>query len=122
MGRLVGREFLLQLAGERLGRLIDRATDHGFWTVLALRVLPVAPFTLVNMVIGGSGIRFQDFFLASLVGRGPGILTLSLFGVQIENALRNPGLASFALLVIILVAVPMIVSRMFSRFYARQRD
>jgi uncharacterized membrane protein YdjX (TVP38/TMEM64 family) len=90
--------------------------------VLAVRVIPVAPFTLVNMFIGASGIRFRDFFLASLVGRIPGILTLALFGVQLESALRNPGLASFALLVIVLVAVPIIVSRMFRRFYDRQTD
>ena len=122
LGRLIGHELLAEFAGERFGRLVDRATHHGFWTVLTLRILPVAPFTLVNMFIGASGIRFRDFFLASLVGRGPGVLTLALFGVQIENALRNPGLASFALLVLILVAVPMLVSRMFSRFYARQRD
>jgi uncharacterized membrane protein YdjX (TVP38/TMEM64 family) len=90
--------------------------------VLAVRVVPVAPFTLVNMFVGTSGIRFRDFFLASVVGRIPGIMTLALFGVQLENALRNPGLASFALLVVILVAVPIIVSQMFRQFYHRQTD
>ncbi len=122
LGRLIGERALHALAGERMGRLIDRANHHGFLSVLALRVVPVAPFTLVNMFIGASGIRFRDFFLASLVGRVPGILTLALFGVQLENALRKPGLASFALLVIILVAVPILVSRMFRRFYERQAD
>lgn len=120
LGRLIGQEVLDALAGERFGRLIERANHHGFWAVLVVRVVPVAPFTLVNMFIGASGIRFWDFFLASLVGRVPGILTLALFGVQLESALRKPGLASFALLVIILVGVPIIVSRMFRRFYDRQ--
>ncbi|MGH7855039.1 MAG: TVP38/TMEM64 family protein [Candidatus Binatia bacterium] len=122
LGRLIGQEVLHVLAGERFGRLIDRANHHGFWAVLAVRVVPVAPFTLINMFVGASGIRFRDFFLASLVGRAPGILTLALFGVHLESALRKPGLASFALLVIILVGVPIIVSRMFRRFYDRQRD
>jgi uncharacterized membrane protein YdjX (TVP38/TMEM64 family) len=122
LGRLVGHQTLHELAGDRLGRLVDRAADHGFFAVLAMRLLPVAPFTLVNMFVGASGIRFWDFFLASLVGRLPGILTLALFGVQIENALRNPGLASFALLALVLIAVPIVVSRMFARFYSRQRD
>jgi phospholipase D1/2 len=120
LGRLIGQDLLHKLAGERLSRLIDRAKHHGFLAVLALRVVPTAPFTLVNMFVGASGIRFVDFFLASLVGRIPGVLTLTLFGVQVENALRKPGLASFALLVIILVGVPIIVSRMFRRFYDRQ--
>lgn len=122
LGRLIGQEVIHVLAGERFGRLIDRANHHGFWAVLAVRVVPVAPFTLVNMLVGASGIRFVDFFLASLVGRIPGVLTLTLFGVQVETALRKPRLASFALLVIILVGVPIIVSRMFRRFYDRQRD
>lgn len=122
LGRLVGQGALYALAGERIGRLIDRANHHGFLAVLAVRVVPVAPFTLVNMFIGASGIRFWDFFLASLVGRVPGILTLALFGVQLESALRKPGLASFAFLVITLVAVPILVSRMFRRFYERQAD
>jgi phospholipase D1/2 len=122
LGRLVGPETLHELAGERLGRLVDRAAHHGFFAVLAMRLLPVAPFTLVNMFVGASGIRFQDFFLASLVGRLPGIFTLALFGVQLENALRQPGLVSFAVVIIILVVVPIVVSRMFSRFYDRQRD
>jgi hypothetical protein len=47
---------------------------------------------------------------------------LTLFGVQVENALRNPGLVSFALLLIILIAVPITVSRMFRQFYHRQTD
>ncbi len=122
LGRLIGQGKLHALAGERIGRLIDRANHHGFLAVLAVRVVPVAPFTLVNMFIGASGIRFWDFFLASSVGRVPGFLTLTLFGVQLENALHNPGLASFALLVLILVAVPIIVSRMFRQFYDRQTD
>lgn len=122
LGRLIGPDVLHELAGERLGRLVDRAAPHGFLSVLALRVAPVAPFTLVNMFIGASGIRFRDLFLASLVGRIPGVVTLSLFGVQLESALREPGLASLALLVLILIAVPFVVSRMFRRFYQRQRD
>jgi phospholipase D1/2 len=122
LGRLIGPEVLHELAGDRLGRLIDKAKHHGFLAVLAVRVVPVAPFTLVNMFVGASGIRFWDFFRASLVGRIPGIFTLALFGVQLESALRKPGLASFALLAFVLVAVPIIVSRMFRRFYERQSD
>ena len=54
------------------------------------------------------------------MGRIPGVLTLTLFGVQVENAFRKPGLVSFALLAVIIIAVPFIVSRMFKQFYHRQ--
>lgn len=119
LGHLVGENNLHRLAGQRVGPLIDRVQHHGFLTVLTLRVVPIAPFTLVNMFIGASGIRFRDFLLGSLVGRAPGILTMALFGVQIEKALRNPGLLSFALLIAALVALPCLCSQLFRRLNGR---
>ena len=120
LGRLIGKDLLHKLAGRRLGRIVDRVERHGFLTVLAMRVVPVGPFTLVNMFIGASGIRFSDFFWASLVGRLPGILVLTLFGVQLENALRDPGITSVALLVFILIAAPLLVSVLTKRFRDRK--
>ena len=122
LGWLIGQDALHKLAGERVARVIGHAKHHGFLAVLALRLVPVAPFTLVNMFIGAWGIWFRDFFLASLFARIPGIFTLALFGVQVENALRNPGVISFALVAIILVAVPFTLSRIIRRFYRRKRD
>ena len=122
LGRLIGQKRLHKFAGDTVNRLIDRVKHHGFVAVLALRLVPVAPFTLVNMFIGASGIRLRDFLLASVLARIPGIVTLALFGVQLENALRNPGLVSFALLGVILVAVPLTLSQVMTRFYRRKGD
>lgn len=107
IGRLMGHALLRKLAGPRLDRLIHQAGRHGFLTVLTMRVLPVAPFTLVNLFVGASGIRFRDFFLASLVGRIPGIVILTLAGLQLEYALQSPRLWSFVLIGLILVLVPL---------------
>ena len=122
LGRLIGKIHLHRILGERVGRLIDRVQHHGFLTVLTLRIVPIAPFTLVNMFIGASAIRFRDFFLASLVGRAPGILTMTLFGVQLENALRKPGLLNFALLAGLLIALPWLLSRLLRRFHKPSWD
>lgn len=119
IGRLIGQDLLHKLAGRRLAPLVDRIEQHGFLAVLAMRVVPVGPFTLVNLFIGASGIRFLDFILASVVGRVPGILVLTLFAVQIENALRRPGLISFALLGFALVVVPWMISRFTKRYADR---
>jgi phospholipase D1/2 len=115
VGRLLGKDWLHKLAGRRLARVVDGVGRHGFLSVLAMRVVPIGPFTLVNMFIGSSGIRFSDFFFASVVGRLPGILVLTLFGVQLETALREPGMTSFALLVFILIAAPLLVSSLTKR-------
>ncbi|HZD41590.1 MAG TPA: TVP38/TMEM64 family protein [Terriglobales bacterium] len=115
IGHLIGRDLLHKLAGPRLEPLVARAENHGFLAVLAMRVVPVGPFMLVNLFVGASGIRFWNFFLASLIGRVPGILILTLFGTQLEMALHKPGLTSLALLVLVIVAVPLI-SRLSKRF------
>jgi phospholipase D1/2 len=85
-------------------------------------VVPVGPFSLINMFVGASDIRFRDFFLASVVGRVPGIVTMTLFGVQIENTLREPALLSIGLLVIILLALPWLLARPLRRLLRSRRS
>jgi phospholipase D1/2 len=70
IGRSTSRKMVQKLARDRLIRPVGR---HGFLTVLTLRVFPVAPFTLVNVFVGAWGIRFWDFFMASIVGRSRGL-------------------------------------------------
>jgi phospholipase D1/2 len=52
LGRLLGRDFVRTLAGRRLNRLSRRLAKKGFVAVLVVRMLPVAPFTIVNLVAG----------------------------------------------------------------------
>src|SRR5262249_40189982 len=95
----------------------------GFFTVLTMRVFPVAPFTLVNVFVGASDIRFRDFFLASLIGRIPGIILLSLAGIQIENILRRPGAMSSILLMFTLLLIPLAINWLWKRvLLERQRQ
>jgi phospholipase D1/2 len=111
IGRGLGRDLLHRMAaGPRLRRLVAQAERHGFVTVLTMRVLPLAPFTLVNLFVGASAIRFWVFFLASVAGRIPGLVILSVAGVQLEYALRNPTLGGFILIGLTLVLIPVVTA------------
>jgi phospholipase D1/2 len=122
IGRSTGRKMVRKLARAWLDRLIRPAGRHGFLTVLTLRVFPVAPFTLVNVFVGAWGIRFWDFFLASIVGRIPGIILLTLAGVQVESLLRQPGLIGVVLLGLTLILVPLVLSRLSKRLLYRRSE
>lgn len=98
IGALLGRGLVRSIAGSRLSRVNQRVARHGMLAVVTVRVIPVAPFTVVNLVAGASHIRFRDFTLGTCVGMAPGILALSLFEHQLENTVHNPGTGSFALL------------------------
>jgi phospholipase D1/2 len=124
IGRTLGRDLLHRIAGRWLDRLIQQMGEHGFIAVLTIRVLPVAPFTLANLFVGASGVRFRDFFLASVVGRIPGILVLSVAGIHIENVLRNPSTGNFILLGLVLILIPLLamwLSKYFAAIHHRQR-
>jgi uncharacterized membrane protein YdjX (TVP38/TMEM64 family) len=77
--------------------------------MLTVRLLPIAPYTVVNLVAGASHIRLRDFVLGTILGMAPGILAVTVFEHQLELAIREPGAKSFALLAV-LVAVIVIVA------------
>jgi phospholipase D1/2 len=97
LGRYIGVDWLKGLLGERFERLRRAAERKGLLAVLGLRVLPVAPFTIVNLFIGGSGIRFSDFILGSLLGRIPGLLAFTLFAVQLRSLAQSVSPGKFLL-------------------------
>ncbi|HEX7231211.1 MAG TPA: TVP38/TMEM64 family protein [Candidatus Binatia bacterium] len=105
IGRVLGRDWVQKIARGQIDRFFDRAERHGFLTVLSTRMVPIAPFTVVNLFVGASGITFRPFFFATAVGRIPGIITLTLFGVQLEMFLRRQDLMSWAILGLTVVVI-----------------
>jgi phosphatidylserine/phosphatidylglycerophosphate/cardiolipin synthase-like enzyme/uncharacterized membrane protein YdjX (TVP38/TMEM64 family) len=104
-GRLIGRDTVGKLAGARVNRLSRRLGKHGLSTVATVRLLPIAPFTIVNLVAGASHIRFRDFVFGTILGMAPGILAITVFERQLEVAIREPGAKSFALLAALVGAI-----------------
>src|SRR5262249_22450268 len=125
IGRGIGQEIVNKVARFWGRRVLEPADRHGFLTVLTLRVFPVAPFTLVNFLIGAARIRFWDFCLASAIGRIPGVILLTLAGAQVESLFREPGLIGLVLLGLTLIMVPLVLGWASKRLLlgeARQPD
>jgi phospholipase D1/2 len=99
-GARLGSDYLRRLAGRRWSRLSHGLQRRGLLAVVALRVLPLAPFTLVNLAIGASGIRFADFAIGTLIGMGPGLVAMCLVGSQIPEIIESPSLGNMALLLV----------------------
>ena len=77
IGALAGRRFVRRVAGPRVNRVSRRLARQGVLAMAALRMVPVAPFTVVNMVAGASHISFRDYMLGTLLGMGPGTAALA---------------------------------------------
>jgi phospholipase D1/2 len=90
IGAGFGRKLVRKLAGSRLNHLSRRLARRGILTVAVVRNLPVAPFTIVNMVAGASHIKLKDFLVGTALGMLPGILAITVFADRVAAAVRNP--------------------------------
>ncbi len=106
VGMLLGREVVEHLAGPRVKLLSRRLGDRGLLAVIVVRLVPVAPFAVVNMVAGASHIRLRDLLLGTAIGITPATLVVAVFVEQITAALRSPTPLTFGLigLTVVLVA------------------
>lgn len=119
IGRAVGRDLVRRLAGRRINRLNRQLGRRGLLTVVVLRLVPVAPFSVVNVVAGASQIRLRHFLLGTLIGMTPGILLTVAFVDSIVAALRRPSLHSIALVAAV-VAVVSAASWILQRWLGRR--
>ncbi len=97
LGRLMGRQ-LIERWSARLHRLSRNLATKGVLAIVAVRVIPVAPFTVVNMIAGATHIRTRDFLLGTVLGELPGLLAIAVFVEQVTTTLRAPGLGSYLVL------------------------
>jgi uncharacterized membrane protein YdjX (TVP38/TMEM64 family) len=105
VGRVAGRDLVRRFAGKRLNSVSKRLSRRGLLTIVTLRIVPVAPFSVINLVAGASHIRFRDFALGTLVGLLPGIFAIALFTDSVVRSIRDPGVGSLAWLASVGVAI-----------------
>ena len=103
LGSHLGKNTIRKLAGRRLKRLNKYLASQGLLTVILIRNLPVAPYTIVNIVAGASHIRLRDFLIGTAIGMLPGILAITVFTDQLVGVFNDPSWAN------VLMAVGMLV-------------
>lgn len=73
-----GRRLAEHLSsGDRSRRALAAFGNAGVLAVAGARLVPVAPFTVVNLAAGLCGVPLRAFLLGTLIGLAPGIALLS---------------------------------------------
>jgi uncharacterized membrane protein YdjX (TVP38/TMEM64 family) len=85
LGRVLGRDFVRQVAGHRLRRVEHAVGRRGFWSLVAVRFLPL-PFPLVNYAAAFAGVRPALFFATTAIGVTPMVVIYTYFSAALAHA------------------------------------
>ncbi len=103
LGHLLGKNIVSQFSGSLVNRINQQLSNSGLMAVITFRIIPVAPFSLINLVAGVSAISFRDFCLGTLIGIIPGITAIAFVADRLSESLRQPDMSSFTALFAVVV-------------------
>jgi len=118
VGRWLGNDGVHRLLGARLERISRRLSRQGIVAMAITRLLPVAPFTVVNMLAGALRIRFRYYLIGTFLGMAPGIAITVTFAHHLAEAVRYPSPEAIAVLagvVVLLIGTAVGLQRLFAR-------
>jgi uncharacterized membrane protein YdjX (TVP38/TMEM64 family) len=85
VGRVIGRGAVEQLSGRRVQAIDGFLAERGFVSMLLMRLVPLFPFNVLNLVSGVTALGLRDYVLATAVGIVPGTVLLAAAGGSIEE-------------------------------------
>lgn len=120
LGRLAGAKTLERLSSESVRRFTELVGRNGFLASLIVRLVPSAPFIVVNMAAGVTPMRVSRFIAGTALGIVPKIALTAFAGASIVQAMRGEG--GHALLWLALVAATWLVIGWFARRWLKTRE
>ncbi|MFT3858052.1 MAG: VTT domain-containing protein [Aquabacterium sp.] len=108
IGRWTGAQTMDRWTKGRLSLIQKHLHRRGLLTVIVVRVLPLAPFVMVNLVLGAMRVKLRDFLLGSFIGLLPATIGLFLLMDRLTAVWRSPSTSTFAALagcVLLLIVV-----------------
>lgn len=91
IGRRLRRDTVRRIAGDRLNGMTQALRANGVLAMTAVRLVPIAPFVVVNIVAGAIRIDFRRYLAGTAIGMLPGTLAATVFAHQLEALLDDPG-------------------------------
>jgi len=120
VGRAFGARLLRDYAGEGIRKFMKLIGRNGFMASLIVRLVPSAPFIVVNMAAGVTPMRVRDFLAGTALGIVPKIALTAFAGNSIVQAMRGGGMRHILLLLAAIVI--WLVAGWFARIWLKKRE
>ena len=89
LGRAAGAKALERFSGEGVQRFMRLIARNGFFASFVVRLVPSAPFIVVNMAAGVTPMRVFDFTLGTAIGIVPKIVLTAFAGGSIVRLMKG---------------------------------
>jgi uncharacterized membrane protein YdjX (TVP38/TMEM64 family) len=89
LGRIAGAKALERFSGEGIRRFVELVGRNGFFASFIVRLVPSAPFIVVNMAAGVTPMRVLDFSLGTALGIVPKIVLTAFAGNAIVRLMKG---------------------------------
>ena len=124
IARLILGEWVQKRFGDKLASINAGIEEDGAFYLFALRLVPLFPFFVVNLVMGLTKIRSSTFYWVSQIGMLPGTVAYVYAGTQLGQFRISAGLVfAFVLLGIFpLIARKVLDALKTRRVYAQWAD
>lgn len=120
VARYLLRDWVEQKFGNRLGPIQEGFAKNAFSYLMTLRLIPLFPFFLVNMVSGLTRVKIGTYMAATSLGIIPGSFVFAYAGRQLGtiNSLKeiaSPNVLIAFTLLGLLALVPILYKKFFGR-------
>jgi uncharacterized membrane protein YdjX (TVP38/TMEM64 family) len=89
LGRAAGARVLERFSGGGVRRFMRLVGENGFLASLIVRLVPSAPFIVVNMAAGVTPMRVRDFVAGTGIGIVPKIALTAFAGASIVQLMKG---------------------------------
>ncbi|WIG82376.1 dihydrolipoyl dehydrogenase [Photobacterium damselae] len=120
--RFILRDWVQTKFGSRLSAINEGIKKQGSFYLLSLRLIPVFPFFLINLLMGLTPIRAKQFFFVSQLGMLPGTAVYVNAGTQLGEINTLSGIISLPVLIslALLGLFPLIAKAVMNQIQARK--
>ena len=121
VSRFILRDWIQNKFGDKIAKVNEGIEKEGAFYLFTLRLIPVFPFWMINLVMGLTKISLPKFYWVSQIGMLPGTMVFvnagkELAKIESVKGIFSPSLIiSFALLGIFPITVKKLVSLYRSR-------
>ena len=109
IGRLLPAASLRARLDRPLRLLTGRMSHQGILAIMLIRIVPVAPYSVVNVIAGAAHVARVPYLIGTALGMLPGIVLNALLIDRLIAAFVQPGPWTWALLGLVGIAIAGIV-------------